>query len=111
MAFFVGGQLVLVAAVVPALRERDRDGLRSIARRFAVGSAAALVVLAATGAALAGEYGRWDDGTLHVKLGLVVLAAALIVWHARRPALHALEGAVFAVSLVIVWLGVDLAHG
>jgi len=34
----------------------------------------------------------------------------LVVWHIRRPQLHALEGAVFAASLVIVWLGVSLAH-
>ncbi len=60
---------------------------------------------------MAGEYGRWDDGTLHVKLALVVLAAVLVAAHTRRPAWHALEGAVFVLSLVIVWLGVDLAHG
>ena len=111
MAFFVGGQLVLVAAIVPVLRSRDRDGLRLIARRFAWGSLAALVVLAGTGAAMAGEYDRWDDGTLHVKLALVVLATLLIALHARKPSWHALEGGVFLVSLVIVWLGVDLAHG
>ena len=110
MAFFVGGQLVLVAAIVPVLRSRDRDGLRAIARRFGAGSLAALAVLLATGAAMAGEYGRWDDATLHVKLALVALAAALVLWHTRRPHLHALEGAVFLVSLVVVWLGVDLAH-
>jgi len=35
MAFFVGGQLFLVVAVVPSLRpEGDRDRLRAIARRF-----------------------------------------------------------------------------
>lgn len=111
MAFFVGGQLVLVAAVVPALRSRDREALRAVARRFGWGSLAALVVLAATGAVMAGEYGRWDDGTLHLKLSLVALAAALVIAHTRRPSWHALEGAVFVVSLAIVWLGVDLAHG
>jgi uncharacterized membrane protein len=110
MAFFVGGQLVLVAAVVPALRSGDREGLRAVARRFGWGSLVALVVLAATGSAMAGEYSRWSDGTLHVKLALVGLAVVLTVWHIRRPAAHALEGAVFVLSLVIVWLGVDLAH-
>ena len=110
MAFFVGGQLVLVAAVVPALRGRDRDALRAVARRFGWGSLAALGVLAVTGAIMAGHYDRWDEGTLHLKLALVVLAAALIVAHTRRPTWHALEGAVFVVSLVIVWLGVELAH-
>lgn len=111
MAFFVGGQLVLVAAVVPALRDRDREGLRAIARRFGVGSLVALAVLVATGVAMANEHSRWEDGTLHVKLALVVLAAALIGLHTRKPGWHALEGAVFLVSLAIVWLGVDLAHG
>jgi uncharacterized membrane protein len=111
MAFFVGGQLVLLAAVVPALRSRDRDALRAIARRFGWGSLAALVVLAATGAALAGEFERWDEGTLHVKLTLVGLAVVLTLLHTRRPTWHALEGGVFVLSLVIVWLGLDLAHG
>ena len=111
MAFFVGGQLVLVAAVVPALRERDREGLRAVARRFGVGSLVALVVLAATGAAMASERDRWDDGMLHLKLALVGLAVALTLLHTRRPQMHALEGAVFLLSLVIVWLGIELAHG
>ena len=111
IAFFVGGQLVLVAAVVPALRGRDREALRAVARRFGVGSLVALAVLVATGASMAGERGRWDDGVLHVKLALVVVAVALIGLHVRRPGWHALEGGVFLVSLAIVWLGVDLAHG
>ena len=52
MAFFVGGQLVLVAAVVPAFRGADdRTRLRAIARRFGWGSLVALAVLLATGAA------------------------------------------------------------
>jgi hypothetical protein len=28
----------------------------------------------------------------------------------RRPSLHALEGAIFLVSLAVVWLGIALAH-
>lgn len=111
MAFFVGGQLVLLAAVVPALRGGDRAGLRAVARRFAAGSLVALVILFATGAAMAGEYDRWDDGTLHVKLALVVAIVALVGAHAKRPTLHALEGVAFVVSLVVVYLGVELAHG
>jgi uncharacterized membrane protein len=112
MAFFVGGQLFLVAAVVPALRgNEDREGLRSIARRFGIGSLVAIGVLIATGIAMASRYDQWDDGKLHAKLALVVLVGVLIVWHMRRPTLHALEGAIFVASLVIVWLGVSLAHG
>lgn len=110
MALFVGGQFVLAIAVVPGLRGRDREGLRAVARRFGWASLGALVVLIATGAWMAGEYSRWDDGTLHVKLALVALAGALILWHLRAAAAHWLQGAIFLVSLVIVWLGVALAH-
>lgn len=111
MAFFVGGQLVLVAAVVPAFRDGgDRDRLRAIARAFGWGSLVALAVLIATGAAMADHFGRWSDGTLQAKLTFVALAGVLIGWHMRRPAQHALEGATFVVSLAIVWLGVALAH-
>ncbi len=111
MAFFVGGQIFVAAAVVPALRGLpDREPLRAVARRFGGGSLVALAVLLATGVALAGHFDRWDDGVLHVKLALVVLAAGLVAWHMRRPALHAIEAAIFVVSLAIVWLGVALAH-
>ena len=51
MAFFVGGQLVLAAAVVPAFRGaegRDREPLRAIARRFGQGTIVAIAVLVVT---------------------------------------------------------------
>jgi uncharacterized membrane protein len=111
MAFFVGGQLVLVAAVVPAFRDGgDRDRLRGIARRFGIGSLVALVVLIATGVAMAGHYQVWSEGKLHVKLALVVVAGLLILWHMRRPNQHWIEGLVFVLSLAIVWLGVAISH-
>jgi putative copper export protein len=110
MALFVGGQLALVAVIVPVLRGGDGETLRAMARRFAAASAVALVVLAVTGMAMAGHFHDWERTELQVKLGLVGLVIALIVLHTRRPAWHALEGAVFLASLAIVWLGVDLAH-
>jgi uncharacterized membrane protein len=113
MAFFVGGQLLLAAAVVPAFRGtegRDREPLRSIARRFGQGTLVALAVLVATGAAMASHFGDWSSSTLHVKLGLVVLVGLLVGAHLRRPTNHALDGAIFLVSLAIVWLGVAIAH-
>jgi uncharacterized membrane protein len=110
MAFFVGGQLVLAAVVVPVLRGGDRASLRAAARRFAAGTLVAFVLLVATGVPLAGHFGAWGRTALHVKLGLVVLVAGLIAWHARRPARHEIEGAILLVSLAIVWLGVALAH-
>ena len=43
MVFCVGGQLFLVAAVVPTLRgDEDRERLRAIARRFGWGTLAAI---------------------------------------------------------------------
>ena len=112
MAFFVGGQLVLVAAVVPvARRSGDMETVRAVARRFGIGTLVAVGVLLVTGAAMASHFELWGDGTLQAKLALVALAGLLIGAHMRRPAWHALEAAVFVVSLVIVWLGLSLAHG
>jgi uncharacterized membrane protein len=110
MAYFVGGQLFLVAAVVPALRgAEDREPVRAIARRFGQGSLVALAVLVVTGSAMASDDDLWGSSTLHVKLALVLLVIALVLVHARRPQQHAYEGAIFVVSLVIVALGLSLA--
>jgi uncharacterized membrane protein len=111
MAFFVGGQLMLAAVVVPAFRGgSERERLRAIARRFGWGSLAALVVLAATGAAMASHFGDWGRGALHAKLVLVAVAVVLVLAHMRRPAWHAIDGLVFLISLAVVGLGVALAH-
>jgi uncharacterized membrane protein len=111
MAFFVGGQIMLAAVVVPVLRGApDRAPLRAAARRFGHGTLVALAVLVVTGAAMASHYGDWGRSILHIKLALVVLAGILVAWHTRRSDLHALEGAIFLISLAIVWLGVALAH-
>jgi uncharacterized membrane protein len=110
MAFFVGGQLMLAAVVVPVLRGGDRAPLRAAARRFGVGTLAAIAVLIASGAAMATHYSVWDSSTLQWKLGLVAVTAVLVVWHMRRPSMHALEGLIFLASLGIVWLGLSLAH-
>ena len=110
MAFFVGGQLFLVACVVPVVRA-DRPRIQAVARRFGWGTLAAIGVLIATGAAMASHYDDWGSSTLHAKLGLVALAAVLVLWHMQSPGEHWLEGLIFVVSLAIVWLGVALAHG
>ena len=113
MAFFVGGQLVLAAAVVPAFRGlegRDREPLRAIARRFGQGTLVAIGVLVLTGAAMASHFDDWGSSALHLKLGLVVVAGALVGLHIRLPRNHALDAAIFLVSLAIVWLGVAIAH-
>jgi putative copper export protein len=125
MAFFVGGQLMLAAVIVPVVRS-DRDKLLAAVRRFGVGTGVALLVLVGTGVALASHEHRWGSTTLQVKIGLIALVVALIAAHARWPAVrdaegrtvakarmwrHLLESAIFVVSLAIVWLGVVLAGG
>jgi uncharacterized membrane protein len=110
MAFFVGGQLMLGAIVVPVLRGADDPApLRAAARRFGIGTVIAGAVLLITGAAMASHFHLWSDSTLQVKLGLVVLVAVLIAAHLRRPELHVLDGAILLVSLAIVWLGIVVA--
>ncbi len=111
MAFFVGGQLMLAAIVVPVLRAASdgRAALRTAARRFGIGTLIAVAVLVASGAAMATHYQRWSDSTLQVKLGLVVLVGVLIGAHMRRPEWHVLDAAIFLVSLAIVWLGIVVA--
>jgi putative copper export protein len=110
MAFFVGGQLMLAAVVVPVLRGApDRGPLRAAARRFGFGTMAAILVLLATGAAMASHFHKWGDSTLQVKLGLVFVVGGLIFAHLRRPEWHLLDAAIFLVSLAIVWLGIVVA--
>jgi uncharacterized membrane protein len=109
MAFFVGGQLLLAAAVVPVERANpDPERMRAIARRFGFGSLVALVLLLATGTAMASHYELWDSGTLQAKLGLVALVIALTLVHLRFPRAHALQAAIFLATLAIVWLGLDI---
>ena len=84
MAFFVGGQLMLVAVVAPAIRRHGTDAaMRTVARRFGMGSGVALLVL------------------VGVLLGV----------HVVRPRSRWLSLATLVASLAIVWLGVELAHG
>ena len=109
MAFFVGGQLLIAAAVVPVERaDPNPERLRAIARRFGYGTVVALGVLLATGIAMASRLNLWDSRTLQIKLGLVGLVLVLTAIHLRLPRAHALQAAIFAGSLAIVWLGVDL---
>jgi cytochrome c oxidase subunit IV len=58
---------------------------------------------------MAAHHDLFGDSTLQLKLGLVGLVVALSLLHLRWPRLHALQAAILIASLVIVWLGVDLA--
>jgi uncharacterized membrane protein len=111
MAFFVGGQLVLAAVLVPVERASpDPERMRAAARRFGVGSAIALGVLLATGIAMADHYSLWSSSTLQIKLTLIGVLIALTLVHLRFPRAHALQGVIFLVTLAVVWFGVDLAN-
>jgi uncharacterized membrane protein len=109
MAFFVGGQLMLAAVVVPIAR--GTDTMRTAARRFGQGTLIAIGVLIATGIPLASHFNKWDDTKLQVKLGLIVVVAILIHLHMRRPESRAFDGPIFIASLAIVYLGVALVFG
>ena len=112
MAFFVGGQLVFAAVVVPtARRAGEAVPVAAMARRFGYGTLAALALILATGVAMATHDHLWGDATFHAKLGLVAAIGVLLVWHVRRPAAHLLEAIVFVLSLAVVWIGLYLTNG
>lgn len=112
ITFFVGGQLLLVAAVAPALRRSgDEDTMRVIARRFGVGSVAALLLAIATGVALASHFSLWDSNILQVKLMVLVLVGVLTALHIASPKSRAVSYGVVAASLLVLWFGVKLTYG
>ncbi len=112
MAFFVGGQLVFGIAVVPVLRgDAERERMRAIARRFGYGSLVALGVLIVSGWAMASHYDLFGSSTLQWKLALVGAVIGLTVVHLRKPKLHALQAAILGITLVVVWLGLELVVG
>jgi len=112
LAFFVGGQLLLVVAVVPALRgEGDDDTrMRAVGRRFGYASLVALGVLLATGIAMASHFSRWEDDALQGKLAVLVLVAVLTAMHIATPHSRAVSILLFASSLLVLWLGVTMTH-
>ena len=110
LAFFVGGQIMLIVAIVPVLSERDEDVMRAVARRFGVASGVAIAVLLATGIALASHFSRWQDETLQAKLAVLVLVGVLTALHIATPYSRAVSLALAGSSLTVVWLGVALTH-
>jgi uncharacterized membrane protein len=112
IVFFVGGQLMLVTAVAPALRRGgDEDTMRMIARRFGVGSIVALALVVATGVALASHFSLWDSEILQAKLMVLVLVGVLTGLHVASPESRAVSYGVLASSLLVLWFGVKLTYG
>jgi putative copper export protein len=110
LAFFVGGQIMLIVAIVPVLSERDEDIMRAVARRFGLASGVAIAVLLATGIALASHFSRWQDETLQAKLAVLALVGVLTALHIATPYSRAVSLALAGSSLTVVWLGVALTH-
>jgi len=110
LAFSVGGQMMLIVAIVPVLSGRDEDVMRAVARRFGLASGVAIAVLLATGIALASHFSRWQDETLQAKLAVLVLVGVLTALHIATPYSRAVSLALAGSSLTVVWLGVALTH-
>jgi uncharacterized membrane protein len=110
ITFFVGGQLMLAIVVVPALKGQDESLMRAAAKRFGIASVAALVLIVATGIAMASHFQLWDNSTLQAKIGLLVLVLVLTALHTVTPYTRAISIVVLLTSIAIVWLGVDLMH-
>ena len=112
ISFFVGGQLMLVAAVTPAVRRRgDDDTMQLVARRFGIGSVVALAVAVATGVAMASHFSLWGDEMLQAKLMVLAFVIVLAALHVISPTSRALSYGVVASSLLVLWLGVELTYG
>ena len=110
---WIGG-LIVVAALVPAVRKvtTDREIIRAIARRFGVISWIALGTLVFTGAWMAAD--RLWDTVLITKVSLVLVSAVLAAWHTlaarnQSPALRgAVQGVILILALVILGLAINL---
>jgi putative copper export protein len=109
MAFFVGGQIMLAAVVVPAVRGRtDPAVMKQVARNFGLGSAIAIGVLIVSGMSLAGEYNLWSTSEFHLKMGLFVAVLVALLLHMKFSGSHALMAITFILSLAVVWAGIAL---
>ncbi|MEX0621150.1 MAG: hypothetical protein WD181_06160 [Solirubrobacterales bacterium] len=109
MAFFVGGQIMLAATIVPVERSNpDPTRMRAIARNFGWGSLIAIGISIFTGMLLASHYNLWSDGALHIKLTLLVLTLVSLAAHMKFPKIHALMGLTFVLTLSIVWFGLEI---
>ena len=85
LVLFVGGQIMLVVAIVPVLRGEPEHLMLAVARRFGLASAVAIVAVLATGIAMASHFSRWEDGTLQAKLAVLVLVGVLTGLHIASP--------------------------
>jgi len=81
--------------------------MRLIARRFGIGSIAALAVVVATGVAMASHFALWRSDILRLKLMVLVLVAVLLALHVVSRSSRVVSYADAASSLLVLWLGVN----
>lgn len=122
-AVWLGGLVTLAVVIVVAFRSLEREAFRLLVRRagwaFAALSAAAWLLLAASGLALAFRHGWPQLAVVKAILGgAVILAAVAHVFTGRhrdsRPFVvvsRTLSLLIFAATLALYWLGVKLAAG
>jgi hypothetical protein len=84
--------------------------MRLIARRFGIGSIAALALVVAIGVAIASRFSLWHSDILRLKLTALVLVAVLTALHVLTPTSRAVSFGVAAGSLLVVWLGFKLTY-
>lgn len=109
MAFFVGGQIMLAATIVPVERSNpDPARMKAIAQGFGWGSLVAVGTSIFTGMLLASHYSLWGNSTLHIKLALLALTFVSLGAHLKYPKAHALMGLTFVLTLGVVWFGLEL---
>jgi putative copper export protein len=109
MAYFLGGQMMLAANVVPVLiKGEDGSQIAAVARRFGIGSLVALAVLVLTGMGMASHFDLWGVSQFQVKMGLVLATIVSVTIHMSRSNSHALMGLTFLLTLATVYAGIHL---
>lgn len=109
MAFFLGGQLMLAAVVVPVMRSGGSpDAMKDVARRFGIGSAVAIALLIVSGMAMASYYNVWSAPEFHIKMGLFLALLISLGLHIKFSGSHVLMGITFVLTLGVVWTGISL---
>jgi len=109
MAYFLGGQIMLAANVVPVLiKGEDQSQIGSVARGFGMGSLVALGVLLLTGMAMASHFELWDDSQFQVKMALVLATFISVFVHMARGNSRFLMVLTFVLTLATVYAGIHL---
>ena len=85
--------------------------MRTVARRFGMGSGVALLVLVATGVAMASHFDRGAAPCCTPSWACSCSSASCWRCTSPGPGAGGCRSATLVASLAIVWLGVELAHG